>query len=117
MPTINEEEYKKFFDAFTKFKSKQNKQKQRGFNNYNILTTVLKRSDEVRLHSRMIHSLLDPNGRHYQGSLFLEKFIAILGLETFGINLENCTVLKEHKCIDLYITDGNRHIIIDVIDL
>lgn len=105
--------YEKFFNDFTDFKTKQNKQKQRGLNNYNILTTVLKSSDEVRLHSRMIHSLLNPLGEHYQGELFLEKFIKILDDKGFGIDLNHCSVYKEYKSIDLYITDNNKHIIIE----
>jgi len=64
------EEYKDFFEKIKIFKNEQNKQKQRGLNNYNILTSVLNKSDEVRLHSRMIFSLLNPNGTHYQSSYF-----------------------------------------------
>ena len=58
-----------------KFKEKQQKQKERGLNDYNLLTTVLNEYDEVRLHSRVIGSLLDINGLHYQKELFLEKFM------------------------------------------
>lgn len=61
----------------------------------------------------MIGALIDPNGKHYQGTLFLEKFIDIIGLNDFGLNLENTTVGVEYKDIDLYITDGTKHIIIE----
>ncbi len=105
--------YQDYLREFVQFKNEQNKQKQRGLNNYNILTTVLKKSDEVRLHSRMIHSLLNPGGTHYQGSLFLEKFIKQLNINDFEIDLNNCSVYKEYKQIDLYITDKNKHIIIE----
>ena len=45
----------------------QNEQKKiRGFNDYNIFSTLHKDSDEVNLHSRFIHSLLDPSGKHNQ---------------------------------------------------
>lgn len=105
--------YQEYFKKFEYFKAEQAKQKQRGLNNYNILTTVLKKSDEVRLHSRMIHSLLDPSGKHYQGILFLEKFIRKLNIKDFKLDLNNCSVYKEYQQIDLYITDKNKHIIIE----
>ena len=107
------EKYKDFFEKIEIFKNEQNKQKQRGFNNYNILTSVLNKSDEVRLHSRMIFSLLNPNGTHYQSSLFLEKFLNAINMNNFKLNLQNCSIYKEYNNIDLYITDGDKHIIIE----
>ncbi|MEZ5535560.1 MAG: PD-(D/E)XK nuclease family protein [Thiolinea sp.] len=105
--------YKNFFSAIAAFEKRQAEQKQRGLNDYNILTSVLKASDEVRLHSGMIYSLLDSNGAHYQGSLFLEIFIEVLNRKGFSINAKNCNVYKEYNNIDLYITDGHKHIIIE----
>lgn len=107
------EEYSHFFKEMKKFKEKQNKQKVRGLNDYNLLTTVLSADDEVRLHSRMLHSLLDPNGLHYQGSLFLELFFDILGFKDKKFEIEKARVELEYKHIDLHITDGKKHIIIE----
>ena len=45
-------------------------QMQRGLNDFNVFTCLLIESDEVRLHSRFIHSLLDINGAHGQGEFF-----------------------------------------------
>jgi len=104
---------KEFFDEIESFYQLRDKQKQRGLNNYNLLTTVLKPSDEVRLHSRMLCSLLDPNGKHFQGSLFLTLFFDVLTLDEFGITANDCIVRKEYENIDLYITDGSKHIIIE----
>ena len=106
-------DYEDFFDNFKKFQDIQKKQKQRGLNDFNILTTVLKYSDEVRLHSRMIGNLLNPNAKHYQDTLFLEEFLKIIGLDTWGLNLSSTTVSIEYKDIDLYLTDGDKHIIIE----
>ncbi|MDX8388735.1 MAG: PD-(D/E)XK nuclease family protein, partial [Ghiorsea sp.] len=106
-------DYEDFFSKLKDFKVLQNKQKQRGLNNYNLLTAVLRPSDEVRLHSRMIYSLLNPNGKHFQGTLFLEKFLEVISPEKFKLNLDSCAVYKEYKNIDLYITDGTKHIIIE----
>lgn len=108
-----EDEYINIFEEIKKFKLKQQKQKQRGLNDYNLLTTVLKPHDEVRLHSRMIGSLLNPDGLHYQDTLFLEKFLEIIDLKDFELNPNNITVGIEYHDIDLYITDGSKHIIIE----
>lgn len=113
MTDITLNSYKSFFDFVTTFKEKQEKQKQRGFNNYNILTSVLKPTDEVRLHSRVIYSFLNPNGDHCQGALFLELFINSLNIDAFKINANSCTIHKEYNNIDIYITDGYKHIIIE----
>jgi hypothetical protein len=107
-----EQKYTDFFDEIEKFFKKQNKQKQRGLNNYNILTSVLEPHDEVRLHSRMIYSFLNPQGEHFQGTLFLEKFLEVLQISDF-LDLSNCSIHKEYENIDLYITDGSKHIIIE----
>jgi len=113
--------YEDFFAGLIEFKSLQDKQKQRGLNNYNLLTAVLKPSDEVRMHSRMMYSLLNLNGEHFQGALFLEKFLKVLevkGFDLSDLNLDRCSVYKEYGnrkdgFIDLYITDGTKHIVIE----
>lgn len=108
-----EKSYENHFEKIRQFKIKQSQQKQRGLNDYNILTSVLSKRDEVRLHSRMIFSLLNPYGTHYQSHLFLDKFLEILNVDDFSINSKNCSVYKEYKNIDLYITDGSKYIIIE----
>lgn len=45
---------------------------------FNVFTTLLQAHDEVRLHTRFLHCLLDPNGSHDCGSLFLELFFTTL---------------------------------------
>jgi predicted nucleic acid-binding protein len=108
-----ESEYKNFFETMQAFKIKQNQQKMRGLNDYNILTTVLNAHDEVRLHSRMIASFLDPKGLHYQGSLFLDLFLEAFDLKGFQLDTSNATVQNEFEHIDIYITDGSKHVIIE----
>lgn len=96
-----------------RFQQVQQAQKQRGLNDYNPLTTVLKPHDEVRLHSRMIGSFLDVHGLHYQGSLFLQKFMECFRLQEFGMNVNNVKLALEYQNIDLYLTDGEKHLIIE----
>ncbi|MCT7627690.1 PD-(D/E)XK nuclease family protein [Aliarcobacter butzleri] len=107
------EKYINFFEELNKFKEKQQKQKERGLNDYNLLTTVLNEHDEVRLHSRVIGSLLDINGLHYQKELFLEKFVEILKITEFNFDIHESKLFLEYQNIDLYLTDGIKHIIIE----
>ena len=109
----NNMDYEVLFSKLKCFKEAQEEQKKRGLNNYNILSTVLASHDEVRLHSRMLHSFLDPNGEHYQGTLFLDLFLKELNQESFPFNTNACQVYKEYQNIDLYLTDGYYHIIIE----
>jgi len=110
---VSDTTYEDFFNLIKDFKKKQDKQKRRGLNDYNLLTTVLEAHDEVRLHSRMIGSLLNPDGLHYQGALFLEKFLDVLKLDNFDMDLDKIYVAIEYHNIDLYITDGTKHIIVE----
>ena len=110
---ITHEDITKAVQAFENYKAIQQKQKMRGNNDFNPLTIVLDPSDEVRLHTRFLHNLLSPAGTHCQGSLFLEIFLKVCGLNNFDININECFVYKEYDFIDLYITDGVKHIIIE----
>ncbi len=58
---------------------------------FNVFTTVLKATDEVRLHTRFIHCLLDPKGSHDCGSLFLDLFFETLNLSQGFDHLGNKT--------------------------
>jgi len=93
------------------FTDVRNQQKQRGLNDFNLITTTLKYHDEVRVHSRIIGSLLDINGNHYQNTLFLDKFINTIGIVNYRTNKSE--VFLEYENIDLYLTDGINHIIIE----
>lgn len=99
-----------FFLKYNEFIEVQNELK-KTINDYNVITALLSQNDEVRLHSRFIYSLINPKGKHYNGTLFLEKFLKIIGVESF--NFEAAEVKKEYENIDLYITDGCQHIIIE----
>ncbi|MGH2308136.1 PD-(D/E)XK nuclease family protein (plasmid) [Arcobacter cryaerophilus gv. pseudocryaerophilus] len=108
-----DKEYIEFFETVKRFLEKQQKQRERGLNDYNLLTTVLNEHDEVRLHSRVIGSLLDVNGLHYQKELFLELFLEILDVNEFQFNFHESKIFLEYQNIDLYLTDGKKHIIIE----
>ncbi|WP_086235892.1 PD-(D/E)XK nuclease family protein [Campylobacter devanensis] len=114
MTEFTQEQYQEFFDEFEKaYKEYENKVKERrarGIHDYNIFDVL--EAKEIK-HSKFIASLLDPKGLHYQGDLFLNKFIEVCGIDDFGLDTLNSQVYREYKNIDIYITDDNKHIIIE----
>lgn len=104
-------DYETFFENICQFKAKRDDKIRSGINDYNVMTSLLRQSDEVRLHSRFIYSLINPDGKHYQNSFFLKSFLDVLDIKEF--DCENATVKREFENIDLYITDGCKHIIIE----
>ena len=108
------QKYQKFFDEFEKvYKEYENKVKERrarGIHDYNVFDVL--ETKEVK-HSKFIASLLDPKGLHYQSDLFLREFVNACGMSDFGLDTSNTQVCRESNNIDIYITDGNKHIIIE----
>ena len=103
---INNEKYEDFFEKMKEFKEEQNKQKQRGLNDFNILTTVRKPHAEVGMHSNFLYAILNPEGLHYQGDFFVKLFIKhVLKIEDFGENIkvEVEELTTENRRIDLTI--------------
>lgn len=102
------EDYEEFFKAYIKFRERKKRD-----NDYNPLLVIRSMSDEVRLHSRFLHSFLNTEGWHYQEDLFLEPFLECLDLKNFFKNTESVRVRKECDNIDLYLNDGINHLIIE----
>ena len=111
------EDFEKLFMAMSKgymaAKAQADRQRAMGKHDYNIFTLFHNFSDEVNLHSNFIASLLDPNGDHYKGDLFLKLFLETCGIDDFSIDTSTATVFKEFKHIDIYISDGKKHIILE----
>lgn len=63
---------------------------------------VMRMNEWEHLHSDFIADLLNPNGKHGLGTLFLEKFLKKINLNNID-NLQNADVSIEHIC-------GNRRI-------
>ena len=112
-----EKDFKKLFTDMSKgymvAKTEADRQRAMGKHDYNIFTLFHKFSDEVNLHSNFIASLLDPSGDHYRGDLFLKLFLETCGIGDFGIDTSQSAVFKEFKHIDIYISDGKKHIILE----
>ena len=111
------EDFEKLFIAIGKgyiaAKAEADRQRAMGKHDYNIFTLFHYFSDEVNLHSNFIASLLDPNGDHYKGDLFLKLFLETCGIDDFSIDTSRATIFKEFKHIDIYISDGKKHIILE----
>jgi hypothetical protein len=121
----DDNKYKVFFEEIKKFKEEQEKQKQRGLNDYNMVNVVRKETHEVGMHSNILASLLNPNGLHYQGDLFLQCFIEdVLGFKDkfFGNNIkftpEERTIesdqVEKNKRIDFTIKSDEYYIGIEM---
>lgn len=114
---LQKEDFEKLFMAISKgymaAKAQADRQRAMGKHDYNIFTLFHYFSDEVNLHSNFIASLLDPNGDHYKNDLFLKLFLEMCGIDEFSIDTSTATVFKEFKHIDIYISDGKKHIILE----
>lgn len=71
MNEILQKNHDSFIKDIEKYKTDLNCK--RCWNNCNIFATLCRINDEVRLYSRFIKSLLDPNEKHYKDDKFLEK--------------------------------------------
>lgn len=93
-----------------------NKQQQikEGMHDYSLITSMLKPSNEVTLHSRFLCSMLNPKGPHYQGNVFLKLFLKELpaGLRSF-IDPDRATIIREKDSIDILVHDGEHALVIE----
>ena len=96
--------------------------------NYNLFQVINMTSDETRIHSAMIADLLNPEGLHQMGDIFLKLFINKLkqqlkldkDFEFSHPNVERekyIGAISENKDaggrIDIYISDKSHHIAIE----
>lgn len=110
---FSEADFDEFAKKFSEYLDAANESKKRGNNDYNPLKAVQSENDEVKMHSGFLVSLLDTRGEHYQDDLFLKLFLQTLGLENWFGETKNAQVFKEYKNIDIYISNGEKHIIIE----
>lgn len=106
-------EYKDFFEKVNGFLKQAEKHKRRGNNDFNPYLEMWSGSNEVKLHSALICGFLNPLGNHYQGDVFLETFLESVGLKAWFGDSSNARVYREYENIDMYITNNDKHIIIE----
>ncbi|MBZ2169465.1 PD-(D/E)XK nuclease family protein [Marinobacter sp. F4216] len=112
--------WEKLLDDYTGLQLDRSKRIEEGKNDFNLLASVLKVNDEVRLHTRFLFAMFNPKARHFQGVRFLELFLQVIKKETFiNLNPDTLTIKKEYcpvskdDQIDLYISDGKKTIVIE----
>lgn len=106
-------EYKDFFEKVSGFLKQAEIHKRRGNNDFNPYLEMWSGSNEVKLHSALICGFLNPLGNHYQGDVFLETFLESIGLKAWFGDSSNARVYREYENIDMYITNNDKHIIIE----
>lgn len=78
-----------------------------GFNLFSVLRSS---SDEVRLHSRFLAYLLNPNESHQKHLTFLESWLTAVGVS--GFTLDGVRVDTEYNWIDILIRNSHRQCIL-----
>jgi hypothetical protein len=78
---------------------------------FNVFSILRRANDEVNLHSRFIHDLLDPKGLHGQGDIFLQLFLQQIGILNF--DTRNTKAKREYKNIDIFVANDHTAIIIE----
>lgn len=93
---------------------------------FNLISVMQMEWDETKTHSRILADLLNPNGSHGQGSIFLEKFLCLSeSLQELDLELSKVHVIVEKNIgkidshyqhggrIDIVIEAGDKAIIIE----
>jgi hypothetical protein len=78
--------------------------------NFNVFSILRKSSDEVNLHSKFIYELLNPNGSHQQGDIFLKLFIEEIDI---NFTIDNINIYREKDNIDILIQSKKQSVIIE----
>ncbi len=104
----------KQLDNYQLFLQKREAEVRQGKNNYSLISAFLSIHDETRLHSRFIHSMINPNGAHFQETLYLKEFLLAINPKLLSqFNLDNISVHREKDSIDLLIEDGTTYLILE----
>lgn len=95
--------------------------------NFNVFRIFEMERDENKMHSRFINTLLNPNGSHGRGTVFLELFLNELNIPKYFDNIKDVNTKVEHYIgkvilneinskggrIDIYIWDDKNSISIE----
>ena len=112
MIELAENKYSFLLSTFKKLQNINEQKKKSGIHDYSLMNALLKKTDEVNLHSNFIYSMINPNSSHYYGNQFLKLFLESINEDDF-IDIENAKVYKEKGKIDLLVEDGNHVLIIE----
>lgn len=76
-------------DSIYKVAQKEQEDREKRGEDFNIFTTLNLGSNEVRLHSAFLAELLNPKGKHGMGDSFLTAFLETLGIPSDFLNTKN----------------------------
>ncbi len=112
MTGLSENEYKDLLKIFNKLDEDNKLEKKKGSHDYSLMNALLKKTNEVHLHSNFIYSMINPRGNHYCDSDFLNIFLDSINESGF-IDIDNARTHKEKGKIDLLVEDGEHYLIIE----
>jgi len=112
MSNLSESDYSSLLKIFSELDERNKDQKRQGVHDYSLMNALLKKTDEVHLHSNFIYSMINPNGSHYHDNKFLKLFLDSINENNF-IDIDNARVHKEKGKIDLLVEDGEHYLIIE----
>lgn len=95
--------------------------------NFNVFQIFNMESDENKMHSRFINTLINPKERHGRGTIFLKLFLETIKFSDYFENLDNVSSKVEHSIgnvkidgmkstggrIDIFIWDDKKSISIE----
>lgn len=97
-------------DEVEQIKQKHDVLNRREAQGFNVFSLLLKAGDEVNLHTKFIYELLNPEGSHHQGRLFLDLFLQELEIEVISHDL---LAFREKHNIDILLKSANHTILIE----
>jgi len=109
---LEDEDYRDLLNKYNRLFNDNEQKKKLGVHDYSLINALLKKTDEVNLHSNFIYSMINPKSSHYCGKIFLQFFLKVINEDGF-IDIDNANVYKEKGKIDLLIEDGEHIIIIE----
>ncbi len=101
---------KTLFSQIQLFELKYQKIEEASINSFNIFSILRKSNDEVNLHSKFLYELLNPNGSHKQGNIFLKLFLKEINI---NLPISDVAIFKEKFNIDILIELRPKIIIIE----
>lgn len=112
------QKFKSLFQSVQLLIDKEEQLKKAKGESFNIFSILKMESKENDTHSNLLGNLLDPNGSHLMGAVFLEEFLDLNNLKDF-LDASTTRVYLEYSCgkvdckaktggrIDIYLLDKN----------
>ncbi len=101
--------YNNLFHSAQLIVQKEEELKKAKGESFNVFSILRMESKENDTHSNFLGNLLDPNGTHLMGSIFLEIFLKVINAEDF-LDVSTASVYLEYSCgkVDYAAKTGGR---------